>query len=103
MQSEFDSPVQFSDFSLGAEPAESFLLADLRQALTREGDVRIDASQVERFSCACVQLLLSVSARLRAAGQQLIIQNPSFTFALAFEALGFEGDLDIFTVEYSAC
>lgn len=76
------------------------LQADLRRGLEAGNDLRIDARQVQRFPASCLQLLLAAHAELQAAGRRLVVLNPSFAFGLAFEALGFEGEREIFTVEY---
>ncbi len=69
-------------------------------AMAGEGDVRVDAGAVQRFPASCIQLFAAVDAELKPAGRRLVVQNPSFPFGLAFEALGFEGDRELFSVEY---
>lgn len=86
---------------LEASPVPVVLHRQLCEALEQGVDVCVDASAVERLSTACIQLLAAVHADLSALGNKLIIRNPSFAFGLAFEALGFEGEREIFTVEYA--
>lgn len=85
---------------LQESPELSALHFELRQSLETGADLRVDARHVRRFPASCLQLLLAVHAELQAAGRRLVVLNPSFAFGLAFEALGFEGEREIFTVEY---
>jgi anti-anti-sigma regulatory factor len=70
-------------------------------ALSAGGDVVVDAAEVRRLSAACIQLFAAAHKELSAAGRRLVVRNPSFPFGLAFEALGFEGERELFTVEYA--
>jgi anti-anti-sigma regulatory factor len=90
---------------LDSRPDPVLLQVQLRRALADAGaqdsDVRVDASAVERFPTPCLQLLLSAEATLKTMSRALILRNPSFALGLACEALGFEGDREIFAVEFS--
>jgi anti-anti-sigma regulatory factor len=75
-------------------------LRDALLALPPDASPAIDASEVERISCAAFQVLLATLRAAAARGGKLRVLNPSFAFTLAFEAFGLGGDDEPFTVEY---
>lgn len=85
---------------LDAVPDARALHRQFRDATAAGGDLRVEAGAVQKLSAACLQLFVSANAELGPKGHRLIVHNPSFSFGVAFEALGFEGDREVFTVEY---
>lgn len=85
---------------LGARPDGDDLQGRLLAAMAEPGDVAFDASEVERIGMSSIQALLAASLDLSRRGDRLVAVNPSFAFGLAFEALGFTGEREAFTVEY---
>lgn len=85
---------------LGARPEAEELQGALLAAMTQPGDVAVDAGAVERIGVPAMQVLLAAMLDLKRRGDRLVAVNPSFAFGLAFEALGFAGDTEAFTVEY---
>jgi hypothetical protein len=75
--------------------------AALRIALMAQPAPRLDASAVEKLPGPALQVLLAAMRDARAAGDSVVILNPSFAFSLTFEAFGFGADNEPFTVEYS--
>jgi anti-anti-sigma regulatory factor len=87
--------------SLPARPSAEELRRALLPLLSQDGGaLAIDAAEVERLPMPVVQVLLAAIRELKAAGRVLTVRNPSFAFGLAFEALGYAGEREIFTVEY---
>ncbi len=60
-------------------------LRDVMAALLREGDVVLDAAQVERLSTPCAQVLWATG---KAAGSRFAIHNASAAFQTALADLG---------------
>jgi hypothetical protein len=86
---------------LAARPVAGEVLRELAARIRTDPEgLVVDASAVERLPMPVIQVLLAGAGELRAAGRGLRVRNPSFTFGLAFEALGFTGEREIFTVEY---
>jgi anti-anti-sigma regulatory factor len=67
-----------------AEP----LLGALRSAVGQGGNVEVDASQVERLSTACVQIIVAASRALSASGRNFSVSKYSDAFVAAFGDLG---------------
>ena len=86
--------------ALGARPEAEALQRALLEAMAQPGDVAFDAGAVERLDVPAMQVLLAAMLDLRRRGDRLVAVNPSFAFGLAFEALGFSGETEAFTVEY---
>lgn len=90
-----------SPIALGESPDARELHRNLLAAVAEGGEVRLDASEVKRMPAGCIQLLAAARAELAPLGRKLVVLNPSFPFGIAFEALGFEGESELFTVEYA--
>jgi hypothetical protein len=86
--------------TLTEDPDAAALLAALR-ALPEGSTPRIDGSAVARLSMPALQVLLAAMREAGEAGARLAIRDPSFALSLAFEAFGFCGPDEPFTVEYS--
>lgn len=86
--------------ALSARPEAETLQRALLGAMAQPGDVAFDAGAVERLDVAAMQVLLAAMLDLKRRGDRLVAVNPSFAFGLAFEAFGFAGETEAFTVEY---
>lgn len=86
--------------ALCARPEAEALQGVLLAAMGQPGDVAFDAGAVERLDVPAMQVLLAAMLDLKRRGDRLVAVNPSFAFGLAFEALGFSGETEAFTVEY---
>lgn len=85
---------------LPPRPDAQGLQRELLSAMAAPGPVRFDASAVERIPVQAIQVLLAAGLELSRREASLVAINPSFAFGLAFEALGFTGEREAFTVEY---
>jgi anti-anti-sigma regulatory factor len=86
--------------TLGESPDAEHLLQDLLARPPGEPP-RLNASAVTHLSVPALQVLLSAMRETAAGGGRLVIQDPSFALNLAFEAFGFAGSNEPFTVEYT--
>lgn len=86
--------------ALGARPAAEAIQRALLEAMALPGDVAFDAGAVERLDIPAMQVLLAAMLDMQRRGDRLVAVNPTFAFGLAFEALGFAGETEAFTVEY---
>ncbi|MCA3563574.1 MAG: hypothetical protein IOC90_04435 [Methylocystis sp.] len=95
------TPAPFHDGTilLGSVPDPDTLRAAL-MASSPEKPPRLDASEVKHLSMPALQIMLA-AMRETAGGGRVVIQDPSFALNLAFEAFGFVGTDEPFTVEYS--
>jgi len=80
-------------------PRELDLLSavDLKDTLLglmdKEGDLMLNASEVERISTPCIEVLFSAQNAFKEAGHKFEIENPSVYLCDAFKTLGLDDHL----------
>jgi len=75
------------DADLGIEKVKG-LHAQLVETLDDEGEIRLDASEVERVHTAALQLFVLFSRDMRAAGREVSFLKPSQALRSAAALLG---------------
>jgi anti-anti-sigma factor len=60
----------------------------LLEALSTDGDMRIDMSGVEEADLTCVQLICSACKSARATGKNIYVKNPSRAVSARFGSGG---------------
>ena len=70
------------------------LKAALLRALSKRRPLTLGATDVERMSTACVQLLVSAGKTFAASGIPFVIKAPSEAFCCAFSDLGLAPTLE---------
>ncbi len=83
MNCDADNPPMLLPEILDLAAAENFL-ASMRQRVSDERPLCIDASAVETLTLPCIQIILAA----RSCHGRVSIENPSIAFATAFEDLG---------------
>lgn len=69
------------------------LKEELLAAAALEGDLAIDASQVERVGTPAVQLLLAAARAFSGSGRRFALRSASGTLSAAFADLGLAAEL----------
>jgi anti-anti-sigma regulatory factor len=64
------------------------LRKNLMNLLDGNGSIEIDASEVERITTPCIQIIIAMEKSTASAGRKFKVVNPSAAFSDAFATLG---------------
>ncbi len=71
----------------------------LEKALVKGGEIKVDASAVERLSTACTQILIAAAVAMEKAGIPFTLLRPSEAFIESFNDLGLHSVLKQWNIE----